>query len=193
MTDWLRQGGLLYNIDMAKKTFKPFEHDDLEIKNELINYARSIRDKQEVETRLATAMIYSSFAEYLAGNLLENLRHLVYQSTYRDFAGIVFIDLRNTRGKRPPTMNTIIDMLKSFSFPDRDSVLDLLADIAKSRNNLFHNFATTDAKGLEIMGKDIDIINDKTEELFTKINTIYVGLQKILINTEANSIEGNDE
>lgn len=187
------QGGLVYNVDMAKKQFKPFTHDDLELKNELINYARSIKDKKEVETRLASAMIYSNFAEYMAGHLLENLRHLMYQSTYRDFAGILYIDLRNTKDKRPPMMGTTIDLLRQFSFPDKEGVLDLLVDISNSRNNLFHNFARSDTKEFEKLGTDIDTVNEKTEDLFIKINTIYMGLQKILISPEANSIETKDE
>jgi hypothetical protein len=190
--DCLIAGGLVYNIDMAKKQFKPFTHDDLELKNGLIEYARSIKDKKEIETRLASAMIYSNFAEYMAGHLLENLRHLMYQSTHRDFAGILFIDQRNKKDKTP-TLGVIIDLLRQFGFPDKDDVLELLSDIGCSRNNLFHNFAKSDVKGFEILGADIDIINEKTEELFIKINTIYAGLQKILINPAATSIEDKDE
>lgn len=179
---WLKYGGLLYNKDMAKKKFKPFEHDDLELKNALIDYARGISSKTEVEAVLACAMIYASFAEYIAGHLLDNLRHLVYQTTYRDFAAIVYIDQRSNKETR--TMNKVARLLRDFEFPDKRAIIELIEEIARSRNNLFHNFALIDEKKSEVFDGDVKTIRESTEELFTKVNTVYAGLQKILLNPE---------
>jgi hypothetical protein len=179
---YLQQGGLLYNESMTKKSFRPFEHDDLELKNNLITYARAIAAKEEAEAQLASAMVFSSFAEYVSGHLLDTLRHLVYQTTYNYFAGILFIDQRNTKEVR--TINKMVGGLKGYQFPDREKILELLEKIAKSRNNLFHNFAKSDIKGFEGFDEDILIIRESTEELLTKVNIIYTGLQKVLTKSD---------
>lgn len=164
---------------MAKK-FKPFEHDDLEIKNSLIDYARDISHKTDVEAVLACAMIYASFAEYLSGHLLDNLRHLIYQTTYRDFAAILYIDQR--RNKETRTMNRVAGLLRDYEFPDKKEIIELIEEIAQRRNNLFHNFAQIDQKKSEIFDEDVKIIKNSTEELLSKVNTVYAGLQKILLD-----------
>jgi hypothetical protein len=77
-----------------EKTFMPFTHDDLDFKNELINYARELSKKDTWENKLSAAFIYTSFAEYLASHLLMNLRHIVWMGTQSQFAGILGIDER---------------------------------------------------------------------------------------------------
>lgn len=168
---------------MAKK-FKPFEHDDLELKNQLIDYARKIKDTDTMEAQLGCAMIYASFAEYMAGHLLDNLRHLMYQSTYRDFAALLFVDQRPKKSDKPLTMGGTVGRLKTYGFPDKEAILELLASIGNSRNNLFHNFAKSDVKGFEVLTADIESIKEDSEELFEKINTLYIALRKVLLPAE---------
>ena len=53
--------------------------------------------------------------------------------------------------------------------------------IAESRNRIFHNFAKSDIETIKkLIQTDLPVIQDECEDLITRINTIYVGLQKIL-------------
>lgn len=165
-----------------KKQFKPFEHEDLDIKNNLINYARSISNKNEPDARLACAVIYASFAEYLAGHLLDTLRHLMYTTTYKDFAAILYVDQRKDSKIR--TLGQTVSLLRGYMFPDKKEIIELLEQINKSRNNLFHNFASLDEKKSKQFDENMDTISANTEELFNKINVIYDGLSKILLPQE---------
>jgi hypothetical protein len=173
-----------------KKIFIPFTHQNLDLKNGLIGYARELGSKQGFENQVAAAFIYISFAEYLADHLLENLRHFIYKGSYNQFAGILFIDESGKEEKL--TLGQIISKLKKYNFPDKEGVLDVLDEVCKARNNIFHNFANTDASGLEkIMSVDLITIEQKSEELLDKINVIYAGLQKILL-PQAENTSGNN-
>lgn len=172
--------------------FKPFDHKNLELKNALINYARELKDKEGFENHLAATFIYANFAEYLAGNLIEHLRYFVYYGSYNQFAGILFIDERTQN--KPKTMGQNIAELNKFDFPDKKEISTLLSEISKKRNNIFHNFADADPGTLEqIISKDFKDIRDKTEELLQKINTVYAGLQKILIPQPAKQQDSNGD
>jgi hypothetical protein len=112
------------------------------------------------------------------------MHHLIYEGSYRQFAGIIFIDERKTKTKKPRTMGQTIGLLGNFSFPDKDAILLLFQSISKGRNNLFHNLAKIDEDSAEILDKDMNNIKLKTEELLDKINVVYTGLQKILVDEE---------
>lgn len=72
-----------------RNQFIPFSHEELELKNALVEKARELKNKPEFESKLASAMIYASMTEYLAEHLLENLRFFAYRSTYIHYAGII--------------------------------------------------------------------------------------------------------
>lgn len=179
---------------MAKKNkhmvFQPFTHDDLEIKNELLNLARQSRldnSERKLEYNLASVLIYSSIAEYIAENLLQNLTHFVKIGTYNNFAGILFIE-KISKKEAKMTLGELITEINKFSFPDKKDIMECFNKVCTARNRLFHDFAKSDLE--EIVGmisKDLPIIQDKCEELINKINTIYAGLAKILINTQDES------
>jgi len=166
-------------MKQEKKKFIPLAHEHLELKNGLINYARELRKKGGLENQLALTFIYVSFAEYLANNLLENLRHFIHTGSYNQFAGILFIDERNQ--DKTKTLGQTIGDLGKFNFPDKQGILRVLSDINQARNKLYHNFISSDPKKMEeILSTDMVSIQDKTEEVLAKINVIYAGLQKIL-------------
>lgn len=163
-----------------KRIFLPFTHQDLELKNGLLQYARELRAKQGFENQLASAFIYASFTEYLGDNLLENLKYFVHKGSYNQYAGILFID--ETENEDQLTLGAIIWKLRKYSFPDKEGVLELFKEICEARNTIFHNFANSDMSGLEkIVTEDLITIQNKTEELLDKINVIYAGLQVILL------------
>jgi len=162
------------------KKFKPLSHDNLEVKQWLLKVARDLMNKQGFENGLAASMIYSSFTEYLAENLLRNLRYFTYQGTYNQYAGIIFIDETKT-SKSKKTLGQSIGEIEKFNFPDREGILECLGKINDARNRIMHEFSKSDFEGIKKMvTEDIFLIRNKTEELVNKIDVIYAGLQKVL-------------
>jgi hypothetical protein len=159
--------------------FVPFSHEDLELKNALVGNARELRSSEGIGAQLSSALIYASITEYLAENLLANLRFLVYRSSYVNFAGIVFIDERKKSPKQ--TLGESKNNLEKYSFPDKPDIMAILSEINKSRNNLFHNLAKTKESELEKIDADIKCIQDSTEEFIEKVNVLYAGLQKLIL------------
>lgn len=173
------------------KKFKPLVHDNLEIKNELLQLARDAKNgDRKLENDLASVLIYSNIAEYLAENLLENLNHFIRQSTYKDFAGILFIESVSHSGKR--TLNQMVEEIKKFNFPDKDGILNCFKKIAEARNKIFHNFAKSDLETIKkLLNDDLPVIQDECEDVIGKINIVYIGLKKIL-NPEYSTAKEQD-
>lgn len=175
----------------TEKKFQPLTHDDLELKQELLEHARSIKSKQGFENGLAAAMIYSSFAEYLAENLLKNLQYFVYKGTYNQYGGIIFINEANV-SKSKKTLGQNIHELERFSFPDKSGIISCLQQIAQARNNMLHQFAKSDIDSLQkIILQDVFTIQNETEELVSKIDVVYAALGKIL-NPNISQINSSD-
>src|SRR3989339_659624 len=165
------------NKDSQKTSkFIPWSHENLELKNELLNMARQMRLKTEFENQLAATFIYISFVEYLANNLLGNLRYYTYIGSYTQYAGIIFIDERQHRKTR--TLGQAIEELTKYQFPDKESIIHLIKIISVTRNKIFHSFATCGIEELrKIVNEDLIDIQEKSEELLQKINIVYVGMQ----------------
>lgn len=175
----------------VKKIFLPFTHQDLELKNGLLQYARDLKAKEGFENQLASAFIYASFTEYLGDNLLEHLRYFVHKGSYTQYGGILFVDETNKGDQL--TLGQIIFKLKKFSFPDKIGIIELFEEICTARNKIFHNFANADATSLERMATvDLTTIQNKTEELLDKINIVYGGLQQILL-PQPESMDSNPQ
>lgn len=159
--------------------FQPFVHENLELKNELVELARSNINDDAIEKRLSAVLIYSNIAEYLAENLLDNLNHFIFQNSYKSFWGILYIETASWNSTR--TLGQIIPELKKFSFPDKEWILNCLQKIVESRNKIFHNFWKSDIDTMQdLLTSDLPTIASKTEEFIRKINTVYWWLQKIL-------------
>ncbi len=141
--------------------------------------ARGLKGGAGVGDQLAGVVIYASLTEYLAENLLENLRQLVYYTTYIQYAGILFLDERNDESKR--TLGQTVRELEKYYFPDRDEIIRLLKEITESRNNVFHNLAKVDQEKAMEIDADLKSIMENGEELINKIDVIYVGLGKMLL------------
>ena len=122
-----------------KKDFVLFYHEDFEIKKKLIDVARQLRQKKAIAEQLSSALIYASFAEYVGEHVLENCRHLAYNATMQFYGGIIGFDERGRDQNKP--LGHIICQLEKYDFPLKREIVDLLGEIADSRNNLFHNLA----------------------------------------------------
>lgn len=163
------------------KNFVPLSHDNLDLKNELLNLARGLSGTQDnkLQNDLAAILIYSNMAEYLAENLLKNLTHFVKEGSYNYFGAILFLENMSNRDKM--TLNQLVEIINKFSFPDKDGIVECFKKIGESRNKIFHNFAKTDIENLKnLIKNDFPIIKNNCENLIDKINTVYTGLNKIL-------------
>ena len=165
----------------------PFIHKNLEIKNELIELARKLREGDfKLENALASVVIYSNIAEYLAEHLLENLNYLVKESSYKYFSGFVYIASTYST-ERNMTLGTYIHELRKFSFPDKENILGHFRNICEARNRIFHNFARSDIEEIKkFIDNDLPGIQDECEELLKKMNIVYDGLQKLTVMSTPN-------
>jgi len=171
--------------NQKKKKFQPFTHDHLDIKNELLQLARNAKTtEKKLENDLASVLIYSNIAEYLAENLLENLNHFIHEVSYKNYAAILYVEsVSKPSGKM--TLNQLAGEIEKFSFPDKINILANFRKIAESRNKIFHNFAKSDLDTIKsLIGDDLPVLQEECEEVIARINTVYVGLQKILIPQE---------
>lgn len=176
---------------MAKKKqnekFVPFHHEHLDIKQELLQMARNIKTPEQEQTTtniqidLASVLIYSNMTEYLAENLLESLNYHVKKSTYKEFAGILYINCTYSEDSNMP-LGALIKELNKFSFPDKENILKSFKKISESRNRIFHNLAKSSLDEIsKLIKEDLPTIKEQTEKLIEKIDIIYAGLQKILV------------
>lgn len=169
------------------KKFVPLTHENLEIKNELLQIARNIQSeeneqfKKSIQENLSSVLIYSNIAEYLAENLLENLNHYIKESTYKDFGGILFIN-SSYSDKSNMTLGQIVKELDKFDFPDKVNILKSFKVLSEARNKIFHNLAKSNTEAVvSLLEKDLPTIKEEGEDLVKRINIVYVGLQKILL------------
>lgn len=157
----------------------PFEHDNLEYINNLIAFARSQKSKKTSEGAIASVVIYSNLAEYLAGNLVKNMRHMIYLVSYFQLQGILFI--KSTEEKsNPKTLGQLKNDLSNYEFPDKGDFLKLINELNIKRNNLLHRLMTPkNEKGINELDTDIEIMQIKAEEMLQKYNVITEGLKSI--------------
>lgn len=166
-------------MKLSSKKFMPFIHDNLELKNALIDLARKLKGDGGFSNQISSAFIYINFVEYLAGNLLDHLCHIVHHGTYNQFAGILFVE--RSKRKKTLTLGQIVGEIEKFSFPDKTEIIDLFQNITTIRNKIFHEFATLDIEDIrKVIEEDVACLQVKSENLLTKLNIIYLGLQKIL-------------
>lgn len=163
--------------------FQPLMHQDINIKQELLTMARKAANENGedgLSSRLASVLIYSNIAEYLAQNLLDNLTYYAKMGTYNYYGGIMFVEKISSREKNL-TLGSIICEIEKFSFPDKQAIVECFKKISESRNRIFHNFAKSDLDTIvEMVNDDLPSIMAKCEEVINKVDTIYVGLGKVL-------------
>jgi len=80
------------------------------------------------------------------------------------------------------TLGMMVKELGKFSFPDKKDIISCFNEVSGSRNRIFHDLAKSDIGTItKMLIIDLPIIQEKCEELITRINTIYAGLGKVLL------------
>ncbi len=154
--------------------YLPFEHDNTEYINNLINYAREQSNKGSAESILASAVIYTNLVEYLATHLLKNFKQMVYLLTYHQLQGVLF--LKNTKSKgAPKTLGPLKNELECYEFPDKQDFLKDIIEFSNARNALFHRLFEKDENVTKL---DVDLVKMQSlaEEILAKYNVIITGI-----------------
>lgn len=161
----------------------PFEHKDLEYINNSLNLARTQRLSKTLEGMMSATLIYTNLVEYLADNLLENLHHMIYLASYRDFQGTFFMKNQEAIKSEPPKpLGKLINSLGHYEFSDSTGFLKLLDEFSKKRNKIFHRLLKVSKE--EIAGIDTEFVSlhDMAEEVLNKYNAITTGTATVWSN-----------
>jgi len=154
--------------------FTPFEHENVDFKNNIINAARN-QDQTKVEGALAAVLIYVNLVDYLARHLLENLLKMISIQGFRAFGGVMFFD--GSRQRTNISLGGICAELQSFEFPSKTDFLDSLKEFNKLRNHVMHNLMQLDPNDRTgQIDKDVVRIKQLAEDVLNKYNTICLGL-----------------
>jgi len=159
------------------ESFTPFLHENFESKNQLIIFART-QDKTKVEGVLAATIIYVNLVDYIAQNLLDNLRKMISILGYKACGAVFFYDPSEER--KNISLGELKRELCSYSFPDKDSFLNELVEFNKVRNRIMHDLMNVNLKSnASRFDQDLALISGKAESILTKYNTITQGITTI--------------
>ena len=157
--------------------YKPFEHENIDFKNNIINTARS-QDKTKVEGIFTSVLIYANTVDYLAKHLLDNLNKMISIYTFKKLGGVVFYDGSLKTNNKP--LGELQRELKCFEFPMKKDFLETIEEFKKLRNQVMHNLMQLDpADTTNKFDNDLKRIGEIAEDLLMKYNTIVAGLTTI--------------
>lgn len=158
-------------------SFVPFQHENAETKNNIIQLART-QDKAKVEGALTATLIYANVVDYLAKHLLENLCKMTCIYTFRQFGGIFHPDYSSKKMNLP--LGQLQAELKFFSFPHKEDLLKLLEEFKSLRNKAMHNLMQLDPSDPTTdIDKDLMRMGEIAEDILVKYNAISSGLVSI--------------
>ena len=154
--------------------FIPFVHENFEFKKNLIQAARD-QDKTALPGLLSATLIYVNTVDYLAYHILENLRMIVYLTTYNELGAIVFYEGKNERKDEP--LGNVISELKNYSFPDKEGFLEDLNDFNELRKRYVHNFLKIAPKDVERADRELIEVINISERIISKYDKITQGIR----------------
>ncbi len=157
----------------------PFEHDNTDYINTLINFARQQQKGKEPENILASSVIYANLVEYLAAHLLKNIQHMIYLASYFQLQGVFFLKSEEKKYSTKP-LGPLTSELGKYEFPDKIEFLKLLNNFNTSRNNLMHRLMNKKTmREINNLDRDLLVIQNNAEEILQKYNVIISGIQTI--------------
>jgi hypothetical protein len=157
--------------------FVPFQHENAETKNNLIQFARN-QDRQKPADALASTLIYANLVDYLARHLLENLHKMVSIFTFKQFGGVFHLDCSTK--KRGLPLGELRKELSVFEFPQKADFFASLEEFGGLRNKVMHNLMRLDPNdNTTDLDKDIVRISEIAEDVLAKYNVISAGLVAI--------------
>ena len=157
--------------------YKPFQHDNLAFKNNVIGHGRA-QDINTVPGAFSAVLIYANLIDYLARNLLENLYQMISVESFQRFGGVFFY---NGSGKKTNVpLGSLIQELNFFEFPNKEDFLVRLKRFNELRIELIHNLMQLNLTGTtKKLDDDIKEVQDVAEDILLKYNTICGGIAAV--------------
>lgn len=150
--------------------YRPFEHGNVDFKNNLINLGRN-QDKTKVEGAFSAVLIYANLVDYLAKSLLDNLLRMVSLDSFLRFGGAFFYD--GSRKKTNKPLGSLTEELEYFEFPNKTDFLECLRTFNTLRKGLIHNLMQLDLTGAtNKLDDDIKRVGEIAEDILSKYNAI---------------------
>ena len=139
--------------------FELIKHSDIKLLNETLAKAKGYARKGSNEEKLTAILLFSNHVEYIATDILKNLRRMIKTSTYENFNGVISWPAKEDVKKT--TLGGSIAILQEFNFPDKEDFIKSLSEFNKKRNKLIHHLLeapSIESFELESMIKDFDNI-----------------------------------
>ncbi len=155
-------------------SYIPFQHDNIEFKDNLINFAR-VQNKTTPEGAFSAVLIYANVIDYLARHLLENLLKMVSVQSYVKFGAVLFLDGQKKRTNLP--LGELCRELRLFEFPSKEDFLGSLQEFNKLRIDVMHKLMELDPSDTtRRFDTSIVRIGEIAEDLLAKYGAITSGL-----------------
>jgi len=161
-----------------KDDFLPVEHNDVEKLNESLEKAVSLSSGSN-QDKFVTVLILANHVEYLAKDILKDLRRMIRISAYNSYNGTIFWPTKeffNTKNKdiEKFMFGEIIEELNQFNFPDKEDFLKCLSQFNKKRIPLIHKLLDQNlVENLQIQ-EILNIFNN----IFSRYKVISTELRK---------------
>ena len=154
--------------------YEPFQHENLEVKNNIIISARG-QDRKKIEGAFTAILIYANLVDYLVSTLLDNLQRMITIDSFNRFGGIFYFDGSVKKTNRP--LGFLIRELEPLEFPGKKDFMDCLVRFNKLRNPIMHELMKRDpndaAKNLD---REVDNFVNTAEDILARFNTITAGI-----------------
>lgn len=154
-------------------SYKPFEHNNLPIKQNVLQLART-QSKTTIEGVLTSTLVYINTVDYIASHLLDNLDKITYLVTYNEMNSVVFME-SDSRDKGQP-LGKIIAYLRTYDFPGKQDFLEELTNFNKIRTKVVHNLLSLTPEELQKIDASLADLAAIAERIVQKYDTIVRGI-----------------
>jgi hypothetical protein len=155
-------------------SYSPFQDQNYQNASAFIKFAREAKDKSP-EGKLASALIHTNAIDYLAGNVLQNLKIISYLTTYNELHSVFYIDIE--LDKKP--LGDKINNLQRFEFPDKKSFIEDLVCFNSIRIKVIHNLLRYSQADMSNLDKDFNEFIDISERLMSRYDSIVMGIKNM--------------
>lgn len=153
--------------------YKPFEHNNLPIKQNVLQLARN-QNKTTVEGVLTSSLVYINTVDYIASHLLDNLDKITYLVAYNEMNSVVFMN-PDSRDKGQP-LGRIIIYLKVYEFPGKQDFIEELTSFNRIRIKVVHNLLSLTPDELQKIDASLADLAGIAERIIQKYDTIVRGI-----------------
>lgn len=160
-------------------TYKPFFHDNFDIKKSVLDIART-QDITTVPGVLTSVLINVNAVDYVAGHLYKHFQIMQSLITFNELNSVVYANCDVMRYNL--TLGELIKKLEVYEFPEKSDFIQGLKEFNNLRNKYIHNLLSLSKKELNSSSKDFKKIIDLGNILLDKFDTISRLISKEFLN-----------